>query len=262
MIEIESVTPEVVYKKRIGDDITVKVTLKNTGRGSGTVYLDVDVRTAIKSLGYCRYPEDIWLRITPENEKITLSPGQTITKFYTFKPIFYYYQPEEYCANYEYLIVSAHISGDCSDYETIRKRFLFYQGPETEWTDGKAEFLIRNNKGALDTSCDIPGNLPWETNKRYIIYVPYWFGNHRKAKVLLSITKLVTGNIYRLYKQKVFDIPSSTPGYVRECYPIYWELELKDLEKGEYRAFATSELKPAQNTTNYGYSLEYVDFKI
>lgn len=233
MIEIDGITAQTLYK-RVGDSVTVNVKLRNTGDVAGTVTLKVDVYEPLN---------EIWIRISPIlGDNITVSPGSTVTKSYSFKP----FSPMYLIGYGNVLDIRARISGDSSDeYEDIF-RFEYTNAPNVTWHDGRCEFkIIENWPSTCSGSITEKHAFPYGQTVR-MMYRAFGFSNNSHVRVLFTMVKEISSDVYWLVWQGISTIKPPDPGYYWSCYLVGWNHT--NYPKGIYLAYATAEMVPGYSS--------------
>lgn len=230
MIGIEEIGTQTLYK-RVGDSVTVKVRLHNSGNATGTVNLRVEVYEPVNG---------IWIRITNrlQGDDVSVSPGSTVTKSYSFKPVG--------ILPGERLRIKAYISGDSSDTREANFDFSFTGVPYITWHGGSDEFKILQN---FPSKCD--AGVSEKHTFRYgetvrMMYRAFNFDNEDTVRVLFTMIKEITANVYWLKWQGISTMRSPQSGYYWSCYWVGWNHT--NYPRGIYLAYVTAEMIPGYST--------------
>ena len=233
MIEIEEVSTQEIVK-RVGDSVTINVKLRNDGNTTGHVKL--------KTYVYDWYG-DFWI-LLDENifgTDVTVNPGSTVTKSYSFKP-----------THAGFLTVKAEISGDSSD--VMEKDFdMTFQVPKVDWYGGWDVILKSGNCVNTSGEWDIPSECEKGAfhygETIYILYKQKYFGNRGDARALLTWVREVSKDVVQLKWQGVLTFKALQEGYYWIWCAGYWWLS--NYPKGTYVAIVTVDMLPVEN---YGWN--------
>lgn len=219
-------------EKRVGDDVTVKVKLHNSGGSSGSVTLKVDVYEPINEL---------WYRITDSDlgDTVTVPAYSTVTKSYNFKPIYDYWSTEKE----EFVLkIRASISGDSSDSLTKEFPFQFSWPSKTTWYDGSDELKVVESFPSTCSGSITEKHSFNQGETVRLLFRAFDFENSGSLRVLISVLRVLSETQLYLYWQDYSTIDTPDPGYYWSCYPLEWKLN--NYPKGKYVVYVTAELYP------------------